>query len=73
MCGFGGWEVVGGFVLGLVSLVLVRHGDRNAVVRLQSSLGCCSAIDRSLPERAVGEITLAQAGLGFRFKPKSLA
>ena len=35
MCGFGGGEVVGGFVLGLVSFVLVWHGDYEGLMRLQ--------------------------------------
>ena len=34
MCGFGGWEVVGGLVLGLISFVLVWHCDAEALVFL---------------------------------------
>lgn len=39
LCGSGGWEVVGRFVLGLVPFVLVWHCGREVLVRLQLSVG----------------------------------
>ena len=42
MCGFGGWQVVGGFILGLISFVLVWHRD------LEGKVPYSCAIDHSL-------------------------
>ena len=72
LSGFGGWEVVGGFVVGFISFVLVWHGDGES---LPSALTTVSGLLMrywslsTVPKRAVGEIVpLAQVGLGSRVK-----